>query len=266
VEIAWTVVSVVVAILVGVAFTVVGYIPPEFRAARWCFGCSALILGGMSIVWQVQTDKSLFVRLLVGILLWGLIGAGLPEAFRWIKRRQVASSDAPLPKPAAIADDESKPPTLSDLFKSGFPNTMKIDGNGWTLLDKNRVQVLSGPTKVYLDFEARTKFIAFYITHSDQSYAAAVNLWAQVPVTFSSVEKSIEIQGGYQPNLTDLRDLRFSGRVFMYHEDMFNLRQLADLVDIYKSHGMALDFRGPSFLSDQVMAWHRTHDARADKK
>jgi hypothetical protein len=66
----------------------VGYAPPEFRAARYCFVTSALILGGMDIVWQVQTDKSLLVRLTVGVLLWGLIGAGLPETLRWVKRRE----------------------------------------------------------------------------------------------------------------------------------------------------------------------------------
>jgi len=93
---------------------------------------------------------------------------------------------------------------------------------------------------VYLDFDARTKFIAFYVPRSDHSYAAAVNLWSQVQVTFASIEKQVVVRSGYQQNFTDLKDLTFSGRVFLYHEDMFDLRQMADLLDIYKSHGMAL--------------------------
>jgi len=45
-------------------------------------------------VWQIQTERSVFVRLIVGILLWSLIGAGLPEALRWVKRRQAIGVDA----------------------------------------------------------------------------------------------------------------------------------------------------------------------------
>jgi hypothetical protein len=98
------------------------------------------------------------------------------------------------------------------------------------------------------------------VPRSEQSYVAASQLWDQVQPTFALVEKSISVQSGYLQNLTDLRDLTFSGRVFLYHEDNFSLRQLADLVDIYKSHGMALDFRGPGYLGDQVAAWYHSHD------
>lgn len=41
------------------------------------------------MVWQIETDRPIFVRLIVGVLLWSLIGTGLPEAFRWVKRREV---------------------------------------------------------------------------------------------------------------------------------------------------------------------------------
>lgn len=156
---------------------------------------------------------------------------------------------------------DEKPPTLADLFKDGFPNTMKIDGTSWGFV-KGGTRILSGPTKVYLDFDAKTKFISFYVPRSEHAYPVALNLWSQVQATFQSVEKQIAITAGYQQNLTDLKDLTFSGRVFLYHEDAFNLRQLADLVDICKTHGMALDFRGPNFLMDQVMAWHRKHDKK----
>jgi hypothetical protein len=159
--------------------------------------------------------------------------------------------------------EDNKQPTLPDLFKSGFPNTLKLDGNSWGLVSKqDGTQILSGPTKVYLDFDAKTKFIAFYVPRSEHAYEAALGLWSQVPVTFDSVQKSMVVTAGYGANMTDLKDLTFSGRVFLYHEDMFNLRQLADLVDAYKSHEMALDFRGPEFLMSQVTAWYHQHGAK----
>jgi len=87
-EIAWAVVAVLVPLLLGAPLNLVGLAPPEFRKARACFYSAALILGGMSLVWQVQTDKPLLFRLVVGISTWALIGAGLPEALRWVNARE----------------------------------------------------------------------------------------------------------------------------------------------------------------------------------
>ena len=131
-EIAWTTVSVLVAIFVGVAFTMVGYVPPEYRAARWCFGSAALILGGMSVVWQFETEKPLSVRIIVGVLIWSLIGVGLPEAFRWVKRRELQAHVGSKPtKPSEAAaqfnriakeqrdlTDSSKKPTVQYAAKA----------------------------------------------------------------------------------------------------------------------------------------------------
>jgi hypothetical protein len=159
---------------------------------------------------------------------------------------------------------KTEPPILPDLFKSGFPNTLRVEGKTWSLMSNN-APLLSGPTKIYLDFDARTKFIAFYIPRSEHSYEAASGLWANVQGVFAGTEKNIGVQAGYHQNLTDIKDLTFSGRVFLYHEDNFSLRQLADLIDIYKSHGMALDFRGPEFLGDQVVAWYHEHGVKGAK-
>lgn len=192
----------------------------------------------------------------LGVLYW----AGINTVY---SRLLIPKSPATSPPKTetATTKTEEKPPTLLDLYKSSFPNTLRVDGNSWGLL-KDNSQVLSGPTKIYLDFDAKTKFVSFYIPTSKYSYEAASALWSQVNTTFAAVAKSVGVQAGYGHNPTDLKDLTFSGRVFLWHEDNFNLRQLADLVDTYKTHGMALDFRGPDYLANQVVAWHHQHDAK----
>lgn len=87
-EIAWTVVAVLVPALWGFAGVFVSITPAEFRAAKWCFWLSAIILGGMDVFWQINTDKPLVFRIVVGIALWSLIGVGLPEVIRWVNGRE----------------------------------------------------------------------------------------------------------------------------------------------------------------------------------
>lgn len=87
-EIAWGIAAAVVGILLTIAFSAVGYTPAEFRLARWCLVISALVLGGVDIVWQFTTSMPWWWRGIVGISVGGLIFIGLPEGLRWIARRQ----------------------------------------------------------------------------------------------------------------------------------------------------------------------------------
>lgn len=51
-----------------------------------------------------------------------------------------------------------------------------------------------------------------------------------------------------------LRDLTFSGRVFLYHETELSPRQVADLDDMFSSRGMSLILRGPDYLTQRRMS------------
>jgi hypothetical protein len=110
-EILWGAVSVAVGILVGAAFSVMGMSPPQFRLARGFFIVSAVILGAMSFLWEVQTDRPALWRIAVGVTLWVVIGVGLPECLRWVLRiehqhvrsiQATSVSSAPLVKPSLV--------------------------------------------------------------------------------------------------------------------------------------------------------------------
>jgi hypothetical protein len=90
VEIIWSVVGVVVALLIGTGINVLGYTPPEFKLARACFWCSAIILGLTDTTWHLQTDWLLLEQMCVAVPLWGCILIGLPAGTRWIDRRETA--------------------------------------------------------------------------------------------------------------------------------------------------------------------------------
>lgn len=140
IEIAWTVTGMLVSVMVGIGLAAVGYNPPEFRLARRCFWLSSVLLGGMAIVWHVQTGHSLLWRVVVS----GLIGAAililLPESLRWVARRELSAKQSQLPPaepsprtapvtPSTIPAVQPKPP---EPILAASPID-KLSELGWTV-------------------------------------------------------------------------------------------------------------------------------------
>lgn len=102
-EIAWTVIGVIVPILVGLGGNMLGLTPPEFLIARICFWFSALLLGAMTLIWMVFSGPIVWWRLTIGGVIAIAIAVGLPFSLRWVKKRQTAvvtqsSSPDPFPR------------------------------------------------------------------------------------------------------------------------------------------------------------------------
>lgn len=127
-EIAWTIIGIVVPVLIGVGLSMIGLNPPEFKIARGCFWVSAIMLGGMNTVWDIKTDLPAWWRILAGALIWILIGVGLPEGLRWVtrrERREVPPKTTDEKPPTLATTKPETPPTLLELFKNDFPYVLK---------------------------------------------------------------------------------------------------------------------------------------------
>jgi len=103
-EIAWTVLGTVVGISIGTGFSASGLTPPDFKLARRSFLLSAILLGGMDIVWHAQTDHSLRWRVLVSGLIGATIFVLLPEGLRWIARRESVANLGQNPAPTSVSE------------------------------------------------------------------------------------------------------------------------------------------------------------------
>lgn len=241
----------------------VGYVPPEFRAARYCFVSSAVILGGMDVVWQVQTDKSPLVRITVGMLLWGLIGAGLPESFRWIKRRQeqAQSSAAGWKTEAILKADEKQPtglmePTLSLLMNSDFPGLHKLHG-------KPVLQFADGESSeiedvLYVDFKAGSKFVGIYVPSSSKSIEILSSIALSAEHLGDELSKILHVVSkapGENPQ--DISALVYTGRVYLYHQDHLTHRQIAEIEEAATKHSLTVVLRGPDYLTRAWLEWKR---------
>ena len=128
-----------------------GMNPPQFKLARSFFMTSAVLLGGMDMVWAIQTDRPASWRIVVGVLIWITIGVGLPEAWRWISR--IENEQSPKPQPQRQEPLRSYPSAMlvidaKDKIASQFHFLLENNGSS----DINVLQVTRRTdTSIYLD-------------------------------------------------------------------------------------------------------------------
>jgi hypothetical protein len=107
---------------------------------------------------------------------------------------------APIPN---IQLPPPKPPTLADLFETDFPNLFK--GADETVLDSTTDgTVLHIKRHVYMDFAAKTQFVAFYIpylpsNHGNQAFDASMALVDVVQPTLDKLDKHVSVGGEVLP-------------------------------------------------------------------
>jgi hypothetical protein len=174
----------------------------------------------------------------------------------------------PVTPPPAKAKPElpGKPPTLSELFNKDFSNTMKAtdeisihwqDGTGVEHIKR----------QLYLDFPAKTQFVGFYVPSSDPFFSdttlkTCMALVGAVQQAIDDLPKRIAVMAGYRNESNTIQDLTFSGRVFLYHDSFLSITQKAALINAYKAKNYDVQFRGPDYLGDLVIAWHHQHDPK----
>jgi hypothetical protein len=188
-----------------------------------------------------------------------------------------------MPKPAektvssTYPLEDLKAPTSLDLFKSDFSNTLRVsDTNGPAFFvqapDGSKVEILR---QVYMDFPARTKFIGFYIHRpvppssdfkAEKTAAACFELLKANAIqgSFNGMEKQGGVMGGQSGQMTTAKDLTFSGRVLIYHEEYLSIPQKAAILDAYQKRNMDVQFYGDEYLGTQLIAWHQKHDSKVD--
>ena len=103
-------------------------------------------------------------------------------------------------------------------------------------------------SNTYFDFEAQTKFIGFYIPSDPRTFEICINLVDHYNDVFrQDAGIAVETEG---PHLQPVQksELKFSGRVFIYHEYPLLADQKRRLFDLYKDHGLSIQFRGSDYL------------------
>jgi hypothetical protein len=173
----------------------------------------------------------------------------------------------------AGAKEPEKPPTLFDLFQTDNSNTHRLHDTNWTpyqlkASDGSTIDVLP---QLYFDFPARAKFVGFYIKRpvppssgfgAEKTLGACLKLLEGNAIRQSFDNLPVGAAAGPIGQMTDAKDLVFSGRVLIYHEEDLSIPQKATIIAAYKKESMEVQFFGTDHLSTALFAWHQQHDAK----
>src|SRR5260370_215814 len=159
-----------------------------------------------------------------------------------------------------------KPPTLAELFTKDFSTILKVTDDSLGI-KWNDGTILHIKRQVYLDFPAKTKFAGFYVPSSDplasgKDFQACVRLAEAVQQALDEIPKKVAISGGYRGEMNSIQDLTFSGRVIIYHEAFLPITQKATIINAYPAKHFDVQFTGPDYLADQIIAWTHQHDPK----
>lgn len=194
-------------------------------------------------------------RILWTALFASVAGLGLYQ-LRWIDPASMVASKAESQSIAHPPTDSSTKklgslppmPTVLSLFMTDFKG--KGSGGGISLSSDGRDDLtLKNDAKLRIFFQVnedygnRSKFLSFYIQSSPQTYEA-IELLAATYRKYLNATIKVEEGGVASSSVTKTRELVFTGRVFIYHEDTLSLSELGKLSDLYQSHGLS-----PKFLT-----------------
>jgi hypothetical protein len=148
-----------------------------------------------------------------------------------------------------------RPVTLHQLFQEDFQSQFRF-GFVPRPINASDGREASAETALLIDTTAGVKFVAFYIPRSPLAYEACIFLANNI-VDYGRIGLEIEHQGDSEPIYS--KDFSFSGRIFIYHEDLFSPEQVGELHKIYKERKLILELRGQEYL--QLEAALRLLDA-----
>src|SRR5215216_4771624 len=212
-----------------------------------------LILGPRGEVLEeakLPVSRVAVVGLLAGVLL--AIGVGL---FLWKNPFQQANNDLAKNPPAEAKPSTPLPnqegtttKTLHDFFTTDFIQSYsKIVGEQYlTFKDGSSIRI---EFNLYFDVPTKTQFVAYYIPESPLTHRACEYLSKEYKETLSLLEKRFAIEWGSQGERPmESKGIRFTGRVFLYHESSLFASETDALRKLYNARGLDPQFRGASYV------------------
>lgn len=185
---------------------------------------------------------------LIGMILSGIAFAGFCSWYFWPHSERVPPTTAgarpPAPNPWKHELEDLYASDFSDLLsgEKTFDSTFRD-----TTLDKEFV--VKSRVRLYFDFRTNTDFISIFIPMvRDEVIIELIKILRDKIPEFRESERGIIVgtSGGGDPYV-DSKDMKFSGRVFVYTMQPLTVIQLGELTSWYQDAGMGLQIRGTAY-------------------
>lgn len=136
--------------------------------------------------------------------------------------------------------------TLREYFDADFPTVLNVASTlTVTIVQGSSLASFQVPARVHYHFESGTKYISYFVSSSPASYALSVGLVTNPQWPLDAV-KGIEAQSGYPgERMLNTADLKFSGRIFLYTEDLLLDEQNRSLEQMAREKGLDVVLRTP---------------------
>lgn len=156
-------------------------------------------------------------------------------------------------KAETIEDSPEVPKSIEQHFKEDFPNCTKMFNTLTISAGQDKFAV---PWQVCMEDTTGAKFVSFYVAMTKQPFEICRSL-------VDAASKVLDHQKGSGVQIltkhpgdathTGIHDLVFSGRVYLYYENVLSLEQLGVLEAAFKARGMTPQFRGQDYATGQWM-------------
>lgn len=134
--------------------------------------------------------------------------------------------------------------TLSQLFKQDFANYFR-DTQLESIKTASGIELEIASTLV-LDFTSRSKFVAFYVPNSRDTYSVCAELLQRIDGALGRKKRA---GGGFlAERRLNSEQLIFTRRLYVYHEAPLLNADIETLENLYKASDMSVQFRSVHYV------------------
>lgn len=164
-----------------------------------------------------------------------------PEVRVWLHLERPAT---PVTTPIA-----AKPPqTLEEIFKMDFPNLNKWSYSG-AFVDPKDGTSIPMEEQMHVDYQGYSRFLSFYLPYSPHTYSACLWIADHSSDILAQMDKNeVTTYAPAEQHGISTKELKFSGRIYIYTLSHFTLKEQAELDEKFKRNGLALEMRGLTYM------------------
>ena len=202
--------------------------------------------------------------IIVGVILWAYLTSFVGEKAKihaTSEEKDIAKNENILENEESHEKENLKVQTLHEYFKTDFSKYLAANR-------KIVIRIFGDPSKsednkdyelefrLHCDFESLTKFISVYLppsTYPNTSNICKV-LAEQILGICDSLSEGVKVAASrYDDRMTEIDDLKFTGRVYIYHDTYLSDDEKDELRLFYKQRNVDPRFRGANYISKRFL-------------